>query len=355
MYTRQLPTQIDTGDRTLARNNPGTIYVIHEADFLTGEKTNLAKIGLVKDPRTPEDRLKEHQTGNSKKLSIAGTFRAQDVSAAEALCHRRLSTKRINGEWFEPETGSDPDTFHDQIELSIRDTSSLLKLSQQTKDLSTTKSNGKTRNATDAELELTAELADYENSIRIYKSEQALIKVAFANDTQSAFGIEGVCEWTFSEGKSEFSMTQLQLVDATLYASLIEPKVSGTFSPKTPRGKTPARLPFPSNLGKLIEVGRVLERSRSVEEKHLRYLEIEEIVAQLETVREEIRLQLMISMAEYDEIKDVATWRRVLKDRAVAGAKKTVESMSPEKFLKAHKSSSDSRGLAIVPYRAYPH
>ena len=144
----------------MARNNPGTIYVIHEADFLTGEKTNLAKIGLVKDPRTPEDRLKEHQTGNSKKLSIAGTFRAQDVSAAEALCHRRLSTKRVNGEWFEPETGSEPGTFQDQIELAIRDTSNLLRLSNQTKELAITISNGKTRNATDAELELTEELAD---------------------------------------------------------------------------------------------------------------------------------------------------------------------------------------------------
>ena len=354
MSTRQLPKPIGTGDKTMAKDNPGTVYVIHELDFLIGVKTNLAKIGIVKDPRTPEDRLKEHQTGNSKKLSIEATFRAEDVSAAEALCHRRLATKRVNGEWFEPASGLEADTYGDEIELAIKDSSNLLRLSRQVKDLSTSESNGKTRGATDSELELSAELADYENSIRCYESQQALIRVSFAQEIQSAFGVEGVCEWTFSQGKSDFSMAALKLVDPKLFASLMEKKVGGTFATKTPRGKAPAKTPFPADLPKLIKAGHLLDRSELVEEKHLRYLELEEQKAQLSTIKEEIRLTLMISVANCDEVKDVATWKRLPVDRAVAGAKDFVRTTAPEKFLRAHKTSSDSRGLNIVPYRAYP-
>lgn len=72
-----------------------------------GNLTEFVKIGLVNSPRTSEDRLIEHQTGNPRRLVIpeGHIVFTEAVSLVEAQLHRRFATDRIGGEWF---TFSDP-------------------------------------------------------------------------------------------------------------------------------------------------------------------------------------------------------------------------------------------------------
>jgi hypothetical protein len=94
----------------------GEIYFVREHDR-DGVLTHYVKIGLVKSPRTSEDRLIEHQTGNPRRLVIpeGHIVFTEAVSLVEAQLHRRFATDRIGGEWF---TFSDPKKLEAAIAAS---------------------------------------------------------------------------------------------------------------------------------------------------------------------------------------------------------------------------------------------
>lgn len=83
---------------------PGELYFIGEYDFKTAQRTDFYKIGIVrhdgKDNRSSQDRLKEHQTGNPRKLEIVFTLATDAVEAIETNLHYRLALKRVSGEWM---------------------------------------------------------------------------------------------------------------------------------------------------------------------------------------------------------------------------------------------------------------
>jgi hypothetical protein len=81
---------------------PGEIYFVREKDVISGHVSSYVKIGLVRaaDDRDSEDRLREHQTGNPRNLSLHGIVRTFSVSTAEGMMHRKLAVKRVSGEWF---------------------------------------------------------------------------------------------------------------------------------------------------------------------------------------------------------------------------------------------------------------
>ena len=72
-----------------------TIYLISS----TYENQTFYKIGWTK--RSPEKRLKELRTANSQDLKIEKVFKSKFGPKIESNLHRRFSSKRKNGEWFE--------------------------------------------------------------------------------------------------------------------------------------------------------------------------------------------------------------------------------------------------------------
>ncbi len=97
-----------TGEKLAINQTPGEIYFIRERDFLSNQKTNYVKVGLVreKDDRGSEERLLEHQTGNPRELFIHKVVKTPAVSAIEGLLHGLFAQHRVSGEWFDfnPET-----------------------------------------------------------------------------------------------------------------------------------------------------------------------------------------------------------------------------------------------------------
>lgn len=117
---------------------PGELYFIGEYDFKAAQRTDFYKIGIVrndgKDNRSSQDRLKEHQTGNPRKLEIVYTFKADAVEAIETNLHYRLARHRVPGEWMklnarELEAAiAEAESIKDQMSLHIqvfRDTDEL--------------------------------------------------------------------------------------------------------------------------------------------------------------------------------------------------------------------------------------
>ena len=81
---------------------PGTIYFVREQETTGTGFTGLVKIGLVAGERSPYDRLKEHQTGNPRKLHFdaAQFVQTRAVKYVESQLHGRFAAKRVSGEWF---------------------------------------------------------------------------------------------------------------------------------------------------------------------------------------------------------------------------------------------------------------
>ncbi len=79
----------------------GEIYFISERDGASN--TGFIKIGLVRerDGRDSFDRIKEHQTGNPRKLQMLAFVKTVLVSTVENSLHREFAASRMEGEWFQ--------------------------------------------------------------------------------------------------------------------------------------------------------------------------------------------------------------------------------------------------------------
>lgn len=80
----------------------GEIYIIGEIDSRLGAETGFYKIGIVRDAegRGSEERLKEHQTGNPRRLTICDVVKSEIVETVETTIHALYATSRFSGEWF---------------------------------------------------------------------------------------------------------------------------------------------------------------------------------------------------------------------------------------------------------------
>ena len=88
-------------------HTPGEIYFVRETVLGTDELSPFVKIGLVAKERASAERLKEHQTGNPRRLFNQAVIKTDAVHRVEALMHRLFATHRVSGEWFKFETDGD--------------------------------------------------------------------------------------------------------------------------------------------------------------------------------------------------------------------------------------------------------
>jgi hypothetical protein len=83
----------------------GEIYFLGERDVKTKEVTAYIKIGIVRDgakgPRTSEERLVEHQTGNPRELFLHDVIHTAAVEEIETRLHKSFAQNGVNGEWFQ--------------------------------------------------------------------------------------------------------------------------------------------------------------------------------------------------------------------------------------------------------------
>jgi hypothetical protein len=342
--------------KTMSNTKSGHIYVISEKEHQSGKNSDLVKIGKVGDPRTPEERLREHQTGNPRQLAIAARYECVDVSHAEALVHSRSAGSRVNGEWFRTDCGDLANSFRDSIELAVRESDRIAKLTAQTDDLKRQKSDGKLRKAKDAELEKKAELDDYELNIRSLQTAQKKIEIELGVLAISASGIEGVANWGIGKPSKKYLHSKLEGADPSLYTQLTETSISGIFRLKS-LDKTslekPPKLVYPKNLEELIQSNEQADRDGRSTHLHLEHLENHAALSQIKTIRDQLRLELMIMVGDSDGVAEVAKWIREEKDHPIRDAGKIVSARSEELFFKCQTTTSPSSSFHVNPFRPY--
>ena len=79
----------------------GTLYVMRERDYHTGQELDYYKIGIVRGAKDVDDRLKDHLTGNPRDIFTVREFTSIAVQKLETLLHNLYASQRVHsGEWF---------------------------------------------------------------------------------------------------------------------------------------------------------------------------------------------------------------------------------------------------------------
>ena len=76
----------------------GTLYIDRDRDVRTGEWGPYVKIGIVRDGKTPEQRVKELQTGNPRRVHTIKTYSSPMVESLETRLHQfcnHVGTRRM--------------------------------------------------------------------------------------------------------------------------------------------------------------------------------------------------------------------------------------------------------------------
>lgn len=98
----------------------GQLYFLREKDFLSGEITRYVKIGLVRDVKETDERIREHQTGNPREIYDYHSIESPFVEHLETQMHYRFADNWITGEWFDM-AESDIDAAIEKAKLIIKE------------------------------------------------------------------------------------------------------------------------------------------------------------------------------------------------------------------------------------------
>ena len=335
------------------RDDPGSIYLIYERDFLTKEFTENVKIGLVRDPKDPIERLGEHQTGNSRELFLGESVHVPSVSAMEANIHSRLATRRLNGEWFYL-PGDSLGKAKELVTLLAGQMTALTGDLSRARDLESIESDGGVVSPSAEVLELHHQFKLLSAKKNAIEDRQKKARVAIATYGDGYIGVEGLSLWSTKKPASSYRHSLLKALDEKLYESLLEESLSSRLTISKPRIKPSAAIvKAPENIMEIVEEAEFKTRDSRIEKIHYKYLaDMEELAeVSLEIAIVEVRLKLATGTA--NEIAGVLSWPREMKRKQMPGAGKIVESQNPELYLACIETGKASSSFEVRDYRPY--
>lgn len=320
----------------MVRLNPGTIYFVRESEGADNKYSNLVKIGLVEGGRSPFERLKEHQTGNPRRLKFDESqfVETEAVKYVESQLHREYADKRVSGEWFR---FSNELEILNAVELAKKLSNEMVDLSKifkQATDLEFLYSNGQAKGASDEDVQLGVQLSvasiyvDRANSL-IEGIRGSLVKVA---KREGAEVVEGVLNKIVIEREPAFSTAAFKA------SSKENKKLHSEFSDSIPKWSSKFEILIGASedildAAVLRQLDELEEQFQNAANEHdvLLLSETElvarQIAAPYEWQAARAEAHLKVSCGENAGIEGVCTWVRKVIER---------KSFNPEKLREVH-------------------
>ena len=208
------------------RFNAGTIYFVREVLDKKGTLSKNVKIGLVEDPRTAEDRLREHQTGNPRRLKLEDKrlVKTMAVKYVESQLHKSFATHRISGEWFHFESD---DLISEAVSLAkkySKQVAAKMPVLEEADRLSRMLSKGKARSCTPAVRKLGKEVALASLSVGLYNDLISQVNSVFktAMSEEGPDAVKDIVEKIDVYPKPKFSVTEFRAAFKKKDPQLIE-------------------------------------------------------------------------------------------------------------------------------------
>jgi hypothetical protein len=337
----------------------GEIYFIGEKDLKGGLDSRYFKIGIVRDgakgPRTSEERLLEHQTGNPRKLVLKNVVKTQVVEEIETRIHRIFAPLRVNGEWLELSEEQYSEALTLTMSLAQEAESNFPALESADKLKSTT-SNGKV-------IEPTQDICDIWNELNVEKAIMNLCSngLDLIKNTVSKFATlgqaEGIASIQERKGRLIFNIDLFREQQPEFFERYQINKTSWhqRFTISKPKEEidignySPGLVELLSNLeNKCMQVNSAKDLS-SVHSLHVQLLSKESLAQWNYSMRE---AKIKSALGENEGFEGICKWSRVQKVKRVFD-EKTFSEENPEMFLNYQGTTETTQAIVIQPMIGY--
>ena len=295
---------------------PGELYFVGEEDLIDGTLTPLVKIGLVreKEDRTSEERVREHQTGNPRRLRVLRVFASPVVDRVETLLQAEFAPRRIGGEWFHL-PGAELDAAIQVAEARVNEAIANAPALMAAHELERTESNGQTLTPGTEITEMHHRLLSVREQLAVTKKaekqlEEALIETQLATPDGPRYVTEQVRSPSSYFDKTAFESTHPRI--ATRFTS-DETRLTRRFTVTPIRDHVPDltadNRELSSHLG---DVETSIDEGGGASVLHGHFLELLTLRSPLDWEKELLEAQLKASCQDHEEIAGVCKWVRTL-------------------------------------------
>ena len=339
---------------------PGELYVIGEIDLRTNQKTNYYKVGIVREKkeRTSAERLKDHQTGNPRKLFVHDFIKCQVVEEVETVFHKLMAPKGVRGEWLELEESelaqaiglikrlneevNDHYGFFEQAELLKKQESSEEVVSADEEIL------GWHRSYAAADVRSKA-------AGKVLK----LISDALKEAVSSGVELNQIVEIQLKEGRKSFDKESFRAQYADLFEKYVtfEETSKQRFTPTIPKEIKDSLNEIDPELFNTLEVIEgfiedVKSSKRTYQELHGQYLRALSIEADADWIKTIAEARIKTACAAAGGIEGVCTWSRANETRQ-AFDEKLFREENPDLADQFTTIGANVQAVIVNPKRGY--
>ena len=364
--------------RTTPKGPPGQLYIDRDRDYISGDLGDYVKIGIVKEheERGSEDRSKEHQTGNPRKIVIIREFTSVMVEHLEGRLHSKFAERRGSGEWFLMDDEFVEDELYPAIEqINEQITNDAPFNDKRRTELNIVESNGVKKKPNTDDLVLHEKYKEAKERFDRVTAKMIILKCQIVDLAENVGGIKGIVDFQISTTKASTKPNWPKLQEEN--EDLVEPFISikeesiGPISGSLRIKNTQALDEIDEALSKEAkEAGKTLkkissnqaeldhgERTDKLEKIHAEYLSLvsEEHESEVEMLC--IKSKLAHSLGEAEEIDGIISWERKHKvnpEKEVFD-KKGFEKRYPDivEQYSVHKAESKSVSVKVARQRKY--
>ena len=344
----------------------GWLYFLRDQDHRTGVVSSYVKIGLTNADRPVIVRVQEHQTGNPRRIFSSDELKVNAVDDAETHLHHLWALNRIRGEWFEMDDA--------QVKKAVQQAKDFNKaVANRVTDFETIAvqsklhSNGKTRAATQDEIDLLAKLFEAKKKHMVAASKVKLFNEQIRKIMANSKGIVGVCELQSKVIKSSINYVQIKKDNEALVAKYTTTEMKLSASPFKADYTNPQLKGLDENLDqeiKAVKKGQVSEknpanftdkpesRTAAIEKIHQEYLASLGLESTLSIEVDLLAVAVKAAIREFDQVDGLGKWIRADKAKDTVDWKQfTLDhptiieaNINPEKHIVA---------MVVNPHRSY--
>lgn len=191
------------------KHDPGEVYFIHTIDQASGESHGYYKIGIVRNERDSDKRIKEHQTGNPHRIVPYRILTTKAPMLIEGMLHAKYSEHQVSTEWFKFDSEMIDEVIGEAERLDQEHGEAVANMSKHYRVTASKPERTLTGDELKKAKELRDEAYDLEKDLKKHyflmkKVEHQLEKLTDNHGN----GIRGVSVVTITPAKNEFSLTK---------------------------------------------------------------------------------------------------------------------------------------------------
>ncbi len=337
----------------------GEIYFIGEKDLKSGVDTSYFKIGIVREgakgPRTSDERLLEHQTGNPRKLFLRNVVRTPVVEEIETRVHRIFAPLRVHGEWLELTETQYQEALSLTTNMAVEAENHLPAL-EAAENLKSVSSNGLVLSPPDHIIDIWNELNIAKSVVKTCGEALDLIKETIAQFAGES-GAEGIASIQERKGRLVFDVENFKRENQELFDQYQIDKSSWQqrFSLSKIENDLDIEAFSPGlskQIGNLAELCSSVKSAKDLVNIHSIHVQLLSREARAQWVASLREALLKSTLGENEGFEGVCKWPRVEKIKKVLD-EKTLSTDHPDLFARYLRQTESTQAVVIQPMVGY--